>query len=59
MITEYKLSLSPQQMQVVFAGLMELPGKVAFETVETVRGQIQAQEQPEPPSTPADQSTPG
>jgi hypothetical protein len=40
----YTLTLTPEQIQVVWAGLMELPGKTAFPTSVAVKIQIEQQE---------------
>lgn len=45
MISHYTLTLTAEQLQVVAAGLMELPGKVAYATVGEVQKQVTEQEQ--------------
>jgi hypothetical protein len=51
---DFNLNLTPQQVQVVWAGLMELPGKVALETISAVRQQIDQQQEPDKGTAPAD-----
>jgi len=40
----FKIELTPQQMQVVWEALLELPGKRMFATAESVKRQVEIQE---------------
>lgn len=41
---QYNLSLTPAQISVIHAALLELPAKVSMTTIEAVVGQVMLQE---------------
>jgi len=44
----YDLKISPRAAQVIWGALLELPGKVAFDTMLEIKPQLEAQESPLP-----------
>lgn len=49
---KYNIEITPRAAQIIWAALLELPGKIAFDTMMEIKPQLESQETPLPTITP-------